>query len=213
MSAFKVKITGFREVGDHIEYSILVSDVLNGKTHEYSHRYSTLRQAYYSLKPFSRSLSFPKKKFFGNRGQKFLLKRKNELESFLSTAFSYPQMRNHLMSTIFFKVKCDVIEQKKEEMPKKEEVCKECTKMICWNVSNQVNDRLIDLSCHPGCLDESEVLSVQGGLLEKCKDFKVFVLGKKEDVDESWSQGKADASWIFKGFDGCLDVIRVKLLT
>lgn len=218
MSAFKAKITGFDQVEDHIEYSIVVSNVLTGTNHNFSHRYSTLRQIYYSLKPLNPLLTFPKKKIFAIRSSKFLSKRKTELENFLNFAFTDSEMRKHVLATEYFKIKSEEIKGEMSGKHQVDEICRECCKSLCWQIVNGVGERMLDLSCHPGSMNDSEIWQVKEGIYEKCKDFKVLPRGGIEiylDGDEG--EGKEDkekesTAWMSKAFDSCLGVLGVKLL-
>ena len=103
MNNLKIKFTSYKAIGDHIEYSIQVDDVITGDTWLLSHRYSYLRTIYRALKKISPTLSFPKKKFFNNKNQLFLEKRKNAVEGFFSNVFENQTLEKALQDLKFLK--------------------------------------------------------------------------------------------------------------
>ena len=218
MSAFKVKITGFDQIEDHIEYSIVVSNVLTETNHNFSHRYSILRQIYYSLKPLNPHLTFPKKKIFAIRSSKFLAKRKTELENFLNSAFADSEMRKSILATEYFKVKNEEIKSQMTGKHQVDKICMACGESLCWQIVNRVGERMLDFSCHPGSMNDSEIWQVKEGIYEKCKDLKVLIRDGIDinldgnEVEEKEQRVKENTAWALKAFDSCLEVIGFKLL-
>lgn len=212
MSVFKVKFTSFKEVGDHIEYQIVLTDVESGNNFHFSHRYSILRQIYLSLPQSLVGLKFPEKRIFGNRNAKFLNLRKSKLESIFSAIFSRPELSKLLMNSIYFKIHCDEPQPKTSSRPLILSVCKECTKSISWGISNITVDKFIDISLHPGTLNDSEIEQTKESLIERCKDFKLESSGQSASIgtlEEALSEvGKHN--WISKAFDNCFDSFKIK---
>ncbi|OMJ78597.1 hypothetical protein SteCoe_21577 [Stentor coeruleus] len=204
MSGLRIKFTGFKDHGTHTEYSIQIDDLNTGQSCLVSCRYSYLRSLYTSLKKFSPTIIFPGKKLFGNKNLTFLEKRKKDLEAYFSQAFKNPQLVKVLQDLKFFqfhRAESGVCENKKLEVS----YCKDCTSDKCWSIVNQIGERFVNLSCHPGCMDEYEALDQQQVILEKCKDLKIQVEQKKwvETIPEDF-EGKVDETrWISKILGTC----------
>lgn len=212
MSTFKVKFTSFKEVQDHIEYQIVLTDSVSGNNFHFSHRYSILRQIYLSLPQPLTGPEFPKKRIFGNRNAKFVSQRKIRLESIFSTIFSNQDLCKTLTNSIYFKVHCDEPQPKINSRPSILSVCKECTKSISWGICNSAVDKFIDISLHPGTLNDSEIEQTRENLVERCKDFKIdsgrqccTIESLEEVLNEVGRQ-----NWISEAFNNCFDSLMIK---
>ena len=213
MSTFKVKFTSFKEVEDHIEYQIVLTDSVSGTNFNFSHRYSILRQIYLSLPQPVSGPEFPKKRIFGNRNTKFLSQRKVRLESFFSEIFSNIDLCKILMHSIYFRIHCDEPQPKMTtSCPSILSVCKECTKSISWGVCNSAVEKFIDISLHPGTLNDSEIEQTMENLIEKCKDFKIDSARQVRAVErpEEVLSEVGRQRWILEAFDNCFDSLMIK---
>ena len=181
----KIKFTRIRDSGDHLEYGIQVEDTVTGVIWEFFQRYSQLRNIHNTLKRFSIPISFPKKKFFGNRNCEFVQQRKSDLERYFSKVFLDPKLlkiirNSKLLSPENIINKC----ANKEETLSDEVLCQSCVMSKCWEIVASTGERYLDMSCHPGSISEEDVIVQQETLIEKCKDMK-FCVTKLQGSDDN----------------------------
>ena len=193
---------------------INITDTTLNTTNTYTHRYSVLRNLYESLKKFSKTPSFPPKTLFRSKNVKFLQKRKKDLESFFSSCFSSPQLCKFLLSSPCFIPRVTSKSTISQTANTSEGLCKTCIRAVCWEAANKTCDKLIDLSCHPGSLNESEIKEVMSVMSEKCKDIKIAIgdlgIGLCDDDELRGSEflaAPAQSAWVNKAFSECFDNI------
>lgn len=214
MSTLNIKFTGTKEVGDHIEYIIHIDNPTNEEKIEFSHRYSYLRSIHTTLKKFSPSLQFPRRKLFGNRNSKFLETRKTALENYFSKVFCDIELMKILKTLKFIKPDLEKKKVEKNGVEKNGEkgLCCGCVNAKCWEIVNNIGDMYVDMSCHPGSISEEDVLFQQESILEGCKDIK-FEYAKSMGNDsniEFLSNEKSRSDWISKALDICTDELHVR---
>ena len=214
MSNLKVEFTDVIQKTNHMEYVINIIDTTLNTTNTYTHRYSVLRNLYESLKKFSKTPSFPPKTLFKNKNLKFLQKRKKDLESFFSSCFSSPQLSKFLLSSPCFMPRVASKSNISQTTNDSAGLCKTCIRAVCWEAANKTCDKLIDLSCHPGSLNESEIKEVMSIMSERCKDIKIAIRNSgigicddEELVGSGFLAVPQSSAWVNKAFSECFDNI------
>ena len=211
MSNLKIKFTGYKDVGTHVDYLITLSDVVQGESWNFAYRYSFLRSIHDTLKKFSTAPAFPRKKFFGNRNSKFLESRKERLEKYFSKVLSDNDLGKIVQNLKVFD--CTPRIKPEEIKPCKESevgFCKSCTKRACWDIVGNVGFKLIDLSCHPGSMSEDEILDHQEAHEERCKDFKLElkeIKGRETNL-ELLQEKVEDRELVCRAFLSCTDIFK-----
>ncbi|OMJ92018.1 hypothetical protein SteCoe_5336 [Stentor coeruleus] len=205
MSNLKIKFTGFKDLLTHVEYSIQIDDICGSQTCSLFCRYSYLRSLHTSLKKFSPSIKFPGKKIFGNKNLSFLEKRKKDLEMYFSQVFQDVKLVKVLQDLKFFqfrKVDLGVRENEKVDVS----FCKDCTDAKCWDIVGMTGERFVNLSFHPGSMDDYDILDHQEIFAEKCKDLKIPINQKQwaETVPEGFQEGIQSNNWISSIFESCI---------
>lgn len=140
----KFLLEGYTKTNDgHIEYNLMLDDILMKKSWRFQARYSKLRNFHKECQAFIASIKldekfkgslppFPPKKWFGNTEDEFLKIRQRELESYFHTLLTSPLcvqiidkgvLRYFLYKEIW-KYESEELKQKCEFVEKWEDMCK-----------------------------------------------------------------------------------------
>lgn len=173
-----LKFKGFTEVGDHFDYIIEVSNLVNGEIWKFQRRYSVLREIHEQFKSaFGVTLKFPPKKMFGNKNPKFLEQRRADLEGFFVSITKMKEAAENELAQQFFSprdreiINSATATVKKPAQPavKKSRIENE-VKETSTKVSEALSSKLFDLSSQPMPLDEEEQKSKRKQFKMICKD-------------------------------------------
>ncbi|OMJ77660.1 hypothetical protein SteCoe_22700 [Stentor coeruleus] len=173
-----VKFKGFTEVGDHFDYIIEVSNLVNGEIWKFQRRYSLLREIHEQFKSaFGVTQKFPPKKMFGNKNPKFLEQRRSDLETFFISITKMKEAAGNELAEQFFSPRDrEIINSatatiKKPAQPavKKSRIENE-VKETSTKVSEALSSKLFDLSSQPMPLDEEEQKCKRKQFKKLCKD-------------------------------------------
>ncbi|OMJ83304.1 hypothetical protein SteCoe_15829 [Stentor coeruleus] len=178
-----VKFKSFIEVGDHFDYIIEVSNLVNGEIWKFQRRYSVLREIHEQFKvAFGVTLKFPPKKMFGNKNPKFLEQRRADLESFFISITKMKEAAENELAQQFFSprdreiINSATATVKKPAQPavKKSRIENE-VKETSTKVSEGLSSKLFDLSSQPMPLDEEEQKSKRKQFKMLCKDLVLLM--------------------------------------
>ena len=151
--SFSIKIKDFEYVGEHIEFTIEVTDKITGECWKFSRRYSVLREVHKQFKALdSKVPEFPPKKLFGSKNPKFLEQRRNDLEGYFSQIVKIPKLLENPFTKEFLKPK-DIVMDKNTVAQVVTPYKRPKQGPEMQNFVNQLNDvvsaKFFDLSAQP----------------------------------------------------------------
>lgn len=96
---YKLSVVYYMKKNNHIEYLLRVTESKSNKAYDFFERYSNLEKLHQILRKEANSDTFPKfppKKFFGDKNEKFLKQRQEELNLYfnmVTSLFNLPSLK------------------------------------------------------------------------------------------------------------------------